>query len=197
MNIHNNGFCIPRRTRKFGGSLLCAAFILFVASKGALGSGEAALAPLDNLNMGISSSAVIDKIKSVGTNSLEPSPWDKRKKIIWRLPENSNYDSVMFLFTEKDRLYLVRFIVKKEAWSEARNLKKALFQQFGISSDAPARTKIKDQDILMHGGLKQDYSFFEYTDNKTGGKAFELYSGKVSQEDKPKKEAEDKSHSQK
>ncbi len=81
----------------------------------------------------------------------------------------------MFLFTEKDRLYLVRFDVKKEAWSEVRNLKKALFERFGISSENPGRSRIKNQDVLVYEGLKPDYSFFEFTDTKTGEKAFELY----------------------
>lgn len=156
------------------------------------------LAALENLRMGVTSSAVIDEIKSVGTHSLEPSPWDKRTKVIWRLPDNSSYDKVMFLFTEKDRLYLVRFAVRKEAWSEVRNLKKALFERFGISSaTSPTRLKIKNQDVLVYEGLKSGWGFFEFTDDKTGEKAFELYAGKVSAEDKPKKDAENKSHGQK
>jgi len=197
MNIHNNGFRIPRRMRTLGLRLLCAAFVFFLGSAPVLGGSQAALAPLDNLNMGVSSSAVIDKIKSIGTHSLEPSPWDKRQKLIWRLPDNSDYDKVMFLFTEKDRLYLVRFMVRKEAWAEARNLKKGFFEKFGISSDNPVRTRIENQDILMYEGSKQNYKFFEYTNNKTGERAFELYDRQVSLEDKPKKEAENKSQSQK
>ncbi len=84
MNCCNNGFCVPKRTLKFSQSLLCAAFIFFVSSGVVFGGGESVLAALENLSMGISSSAVIDKIKSVGTHSLEPSPWDKRKKVIWQ-----------------------------------------------------------------------------------------------------------------
>ena len=103
----------------------------------------------------------------------------------------------MFLFTEKDRLYLVRLIVKKEAWSEVRNLKKGLFDKFGIASENPGRLRIKDQDVLVYEGLKPDCSFFEFTDTKSGAKVFELYYGKISSEDKPKKDTEKKSDGQK
>jgi len=166
-----------------------------MASAVAFGAGDATLAPLENVSMGISSTAVIDKIKPVGTHSSEPSPWDKRKKVIWQLPDNSNYDKVMFLFTEKDRLYLMRFVVKKAAWSELHKVKTALLERYGISSEKPGRLRIQNQDVLVYEGLKSDYSFFEFTDTKTGEKAFELYDRKVSTEDQPKKGAKSKSES--
>ncbi len=197
MRCCNNGLCVHERTLKLSHSLVCAAFIFFMASGVVFGSDEPALAPLKDLSMGASSSTVIDKIKSVGTYSVEPSPWDKRKKVIWQLPDNSSYSNVMFLFTEKDRLSLVRFAVKKEAWPETSRLKKALFQTFRISPDNPARTRVKNQDMVMYIGLNPDYSFFEFTDIKTGDRAFEVYDGKVSAEDKPKKAAESKSGDQK
>ena len=197
MNSYNNGLHAPKRRLKLSRSLLCAAFILFVTSGVVLGKGDPAPTALENLSMGISSSALIDKIKSIGTHSMEPSPWDERKKVIWRLPADSSYDKVMFLFTQKDRLCLVRFVVKKEAWSEVPNLKKALFEMFGISLEKPGRLRVKNQDIMVYHGLKSDYSFFEFTDAKTGEKAFELYDRKVSAEDRPKKDATSKNDSRK
>ena len=87
--------------------------------------------------------------------------------------------------------------MKKEAWSEVRNLKKALFEGFGISAENPGRSRIKNMDVLVYQGLKANYSFFEFTDTTTGGKVFELYDGKISLEDKPKKDTADKSDGQK
>jgi len=168
-----------------------------MASEVAFCIGEAVPAALGDLSMGISSSAVIDKIKSVGTHSLEPSPWDKRKKVTWQLPVSSHYENVIFLFTVKDRLCLVHFTLRKESKPEIYNLKKAFMDRFGISHQNPERLRRENKDVLVYGGSKPGFLFFEITDVKTGDKAFELYDKTVSSEDNPKKDAENGSDDQK
>ncbi len=160
---------------------------VIAASGTSFGMDELIPASLKNLKMGASSSSILEMIKTVGTHSLEMSPWDKRKKVVWQIPDNRYYQNITFMFTEKDRLYLVRFTLTKEARSELRNVRQALIEQFGISSEEPGRFRIQDHDILAYESTKKEYTLLEFTDTNTSDRFFELYSRDISLEDKAKK----------
>ncbi len=140
-----------------------------------------------DLKMGSSSAEVIDKIGSVGTYSKVIDPKDQRIKLTWQVPPNNPYyENLTFGFTEKDRLYVIRFSLRPELRQNFQPLKKAFFEKFRISSEDPMKFRIKGQEMLTYipeeGG---SHTFFEFTDIKTGEKSFELFDRAINAQDKP------------
>lgn len=145
--------------------------------------------------LGASFTVVMDKIKSDGTYRTEPLPREGRRRVVWLLPKNPYYKNIMFYFTEKDRLFIIRFTLDDPTRTEAPALKKAFFKKFDFSWDNPSRLRIKDDDALLYASEKNDRVFFiECTDRNTHEKAFELFDRLVSSEDKlsqqPEKQTE-------
>jgi hypothetical protein len=137
------------------------------------------------IQMGSSAATVIESIKGRGTYTTEELPKEHRSRLIWVGSESPYYKSISFTFTEKDRLYLVRFTLNDAAIPEYPNLKKAVFKDYDFSWDKPVKLKIKDQDISLYACEKGITLFFlEFADRKTHEKAFEIFDRAISASDR-------------
>lgn len=138
-----------------------------------------------DFTMGMSEGALVEKIKNSGKMSDEESIIANRKIIKWIPPDNPYYQAVSFRFTEKNRLFLVHLLLKDEARQDAQSLKKSFFDKYKFSWEDPYRLRIKESDVILYGEGDAKFSFLDFTDVKTGAKAYELFSRVVSSEDRP------------
>ena len=127
-------------------------------------------------------------INGAGSHEVKALPLPGRKALVWTMPTNPYYKQMLFEFTEKDRLFLIRFNLKNLSFRDARGLKKALFDKYGISWETPWTMKIKDSDAQLYGPPGGgNVFFFELTNPKTGEKAMELMDVRISKDDREKK----------
>ncbi len=148
---------------------------------------------IGKINMGDSMSSVIEMVKGSGTYEAKPGTEIQRPSLEWLLPNNPYYKELSFKFTEKDRLYLMRFDLKKVSRRDLRAMKKTLFDKYGISWDDPWRLKSKGQDVLLYGPPEMGrVYYFEFSNPKTGDRAYELLERVMSAEDRPVKEKSEK-----
>lgn len=155
-------------------------------------------AQIGKIKMGDSTSSVIDIVKGSGTYEAQPATETQRPLLKWLLPNNPYYKELSFKFTEKDRLYLMRFELKKISRSDLRAMKKTLFDKYGISWDDPWRLKVKGHDVLLYGPPEMGrVYYFEFSDPKTGDKAYEVLDRVMSAEDRPAKAAAGKADHEK
>jgi hypothetical protein len=138
------------------------------------------------IEMGASTAAVTKQIQAIGTHSTEPVPKQKnRTRLVWVIPNSPLYQNVAFEFTEKDRLYLIRFTLNDAARSEYPTLKREVFKDYGFSWERPYKLRIPDKDVLTYGPEKgMTLFFFEFTNRKTHEKAFELFDRSISSTDR-------------
>lgn len=138
-----------------------------------------------DVKMGVPMSEVLAMVKGAGTHATKPLPLPDRNALVWHLPDNPNFRQVVFQFTEKDRLFLIRFDMKNVPFRDLRALKKDLFEKYGISWDSPWTMKIKENDAVLYGppSIGNIY-FFEITNPKTGEKALEIMDRAISGEDR-------------
>ena len=150
---------------------------------------------IQDIELGISSSQVIDKIKNSGEHSMSdlPSrlPNAKKMKLVWPLATNMYYKQVEFEFTEKDRLYLLRFVLHDEMRGNLTSLKKQFFEKYRISGDEPSRMRMKNNDVILYMPDHGKWSFLEMRDVTTGQKSFELFDNNVSAEDRQPPKTDD------
>lgn len=139
---------------------------------------------LKDFRMGMSESALVEKIKDSGKISNEDSIVAKRRIVTWTPSNSPYYQTVSFRFTEKSRLFIVHLILKDDARQEAQSLKKSFFDKFKFAWEDPYRLRIKESDVLLYGEGDANFSFLDFTDVKTGAKAFELFSKIISMEDR-------------
>ncbi|MFH1117609.1 MAG: hypothetical protein V1792_27130 [Pseudomonadota bacterium] len=152
-------------------------------------------AKIDKIKMGDSTSSVIGMIKGAGTYEAQPGTEIQRPLVKWLLPNNPYYKELSFKFTEKDRLYLIRFDLKKISRSDLRAMKKTLFDKYGISWDDPWRLKVKGHDVLLYGPPEMGrVYYFEFSNPKTGDRAYEVLDRVMSAEDRPAKAASGKAN---
>ncbi|MDQ7784550.1 MAG: hypothetical protein RDU20_16825 [Desulfomonilaceae bacterium] len=148
---------------------------------------------ISGIKMGDSMSAVIDMVKDSGTYESTPGTEIQRPSLTWQLPNNPYYKQMSFKFTEKDRLYLIRFDLKNITRSDLRAMKKTLFDTYGISWDDPWKLKVKGQDVLLYGPPEMGrVYYFEFFEPKTGERAYELLERVMSAEDRPVKKKDEK-----
>ncbi|MEW6138181.1 MAG: hypothetical protein AB1733_08115 [Thermodesulfobacteriota bacterium] len=138
-----------------------------------------------DVKMGVPMAEVLAMVKDAGTHVTKPLPLPDRNALVWHLPDNPNFRQVVFQFTEKDRLFLIRFDMKNVPFRDLRALKKDLFEKYGISWDSPWTMKIKENDAVLYGppSIGNIY-FFEITNPKTGEKALEIMDRAISGEDR-------------
>ena len=192
MQVFLNLSHVPRRIPLMTISVV-ACLLWHVASTTSFGLDEVLPSQIKDLKMGSSSSAGYRQDWIRGHHSKEVDPKDQRMKLTWQVPDSPYYQNLIFGFTEKDRLYLIRFSLRQELRHEFQPLKKAFFDKFRISSEHPMKLRIKGQDVLMYMPEKGgSYTFFEFTDVKTGEKWFELFNRDISLQDKPTQTKEDK-----
>jgi hypothetical protein len=144
---------------------------------------------LEDVQLGMSSSQVLDKIKNSGEHSITPIAKGKRTKIVWPLAANMYYKQVEFEFTEKDRLYLMRFVLNKELRWNLTSLKKQLFDKYHISWEDPGRMRVRDNDVIVYAPDQGKLNFFELRDVKTGQKSFEIFNQFISGQDRQRPKA--------
>jgi hypothetical protein len=180
----------PFNPRKFKTTTIVLATLVIVslAPLGSLAQKDFLPPEIQDIELGISSSQVIDKIKNSGEHSMSdfPSrlPDAKRMKLTWPLANNMYYKQVEFEFTEKDRLYLLRFLLNDEMRWNLTSLKKQFFDQYSISWDDPSRMRMKNNDVILYIPDKGKLHFFEMRDVATGQKSFELFDRNASAEDR-------------
>jgi len=141
---------------------------------------------IKDVKMGASMSSVISMIKGRGSHEEKPLPMPQRKALVWTPQVSRYYNQVQFHFTEKDRLFLIRFNLKNISFQDLRALKKDLFEKYGISWDAPWSLQIKENDVLLYGPPEAGrIYYFELSNPKTGEKSIELLDKVISKEDRP------------
>ncbi|MBI5570583.1 MAG: hypothetical protein HY914_11620 [Desulfomonile tiedjei] len=169
--------------------LLTVLILALVTTAGSVGLtyAESSIMPdaIKAVRMGDSTQAVSDRIQGLGSLTKEPIIKENRSKIVWELPENPSYKNVTFQFTEKDRLYLIRFALTDAALTNYHAIKKNVFSEFDFSWEAPYKLRIKDDDIILYGPEKgMTLYYLEFTNRKTHEKIFELFNRPVSGEDR-------------
>ncbi len=148
---------------------------------------------IKDFSMGLSAESVIRKIKGSGTHTTEPVVAENRSKLVWTPARSPYYKEVIFQFTEKDRLFQIRFNLTAPARSNATDLKKAFFELYDFYRENPMRLRVKDSDITIYGPGKNKHEFLlEFTDRNTGQKSFELFDRDISASDRPVQPKADK-----
>ncbi len=137
-----------------------------------------------DLELGITLSQVIDRIKDSGTHSMIPIAKGMRKKLIWPLANSLYYKRVEFEFTEKDHLYLMRFVLNDELRWNLTSLKKQFFDRYHISWEHPGRFRAKNNDVIVYVPAEGKYNFFELRNVATGENSFELFNQFISAQDR-------------
>ena len=196
-------------------AFMMVALFLVVAVLGSstpsLGSQDFFPREIQGLEMGSDYTAVIERIKDSGTYTMEEVPKgprcqlvlglptgslmrrvvirdQKRTQLVWTPPPGSYYQTVTFLFTEKRRLYLIRFALA-DSRRDGLKLKKSFFDKFEFPEETPMRLTRTHSDILLYGPAKSKDFFFEFTDTRTGQKSFELFRREISGQDRPLRKA--------
>jgi hypothetical protein len=150
---------------------------------------------IQDVQLGMPSSQVIDMIKNSGEHSTSdhPSrlPNAKRMKLVWPLASNRYYKQVEFEFTEKDRLYLLRFVLNDEQKWNLTSLKKQFFDKYSISWEDPGRMRRGNLDVILYIPDQGKWHFFEIRDVTTGQKSFELFDRSVSAQDRQPPKTDD------
>jgi len=166
--------------------VLFAALVTMAGSAGLTFAEPSAIPDaIKEVKMGDSTQAVSDRISGLGSLTKEPITKENRSKIIWAMPENPSYKSVTFQFTEKDRLYLIRFALTDAARTNYHTLKKNVFSEFDFSWEAPYKLRVKNDDIVLYGPEKgMSLYFLEFTNRKTHEKIFELFNRPISSDDR-------------
>ncbi len=178
---------VPLNPRKFQiiAIVYAALVVMSSAPTSSLAQNDFLPPEIQNIQLGISSSQVLDMIKNSGEHTTEPiAKAPKRTKIVWPLANNMYYKQVEFEFTEKDRLYLLRFILNDELKWNLTSLKKQFFDKYSISWDDPGRMRVKNYDVILYIPDQGKWHFFEMRDVGTGQKSFELFDRKVSAQDR-------------
>jgi hypothetical protein len=140
---------------------------------------------IKGVTMGASKESVIAKIKGSGTYTTSHIEKENRTRVTWVPAKDQYYSDVVFQFTEKDRLYLIRFNLYPAMRSKAAELKQAFFRLFGYYEEHPMRLRVKNSEVLLYGpGEAKDF-LLEYTDRTTGQKGFEMFDRQVSGSDRP------------
>jgi hypothetical protein len=141
---------------------------------------------IKNLRMGSSTAAVTDIIKSMGTFSAEPIANENRTMLVWARQDLPYYKNIAFQFTEKDRLYLIRFTLNDSAKADYHSLKRSVFKDYDFSWERPQKLRLPTREMLLYGPEKgMELYFIEFTDKKSHEKSFELFNRSISSEDRP------------
>jgi len=171
--------------------MLSTVSLLFVLVFMITGTAHALLDPIppqiNGVTMGASKDTVIEKIKGSGTYSSAPIEKEDRFRVIWLPANDPYYAEVVFQFTEKDRLYMIRFNLHPAMRSKSAELKQGFFRMFEYYEENPMRMRVKDSDVLLYGPGKAKDFLLEYTDRTTGQKGFEIFDRIVSGSDRPQR----------
>ena len=176
--------------------MIIGLFILGLASCG--GEPEGFLpAPLTDLTPGESSKAILAKIGTVGKiDATEPNKFGRRK-VTWKVPISPYFKRIEMEFTEKDRMYLARFVMKDEVRMDVKTVKQKLFDRYKISWEDPNHFSRGNTDVLVYAPeLGSPYTAFEMTDTLGGEKSIEIFSTSISGADRPAEKPKSKEQGQ-
>ncbi len=162
-------------------SIVAACLALFFAAN-ALAVENPIPKEISEINMGSSLQSVQEKLNSPGATHVDSKT--RRPKLIWTMPEESYYKDIEFQFTEKDRLFLIHFVLKGTRRDDFQELKKAFMNKYNVSWDEPMRMRIRDSDVLFYEPEKGDVWFLEFTDKNNGDKAIELFDKRILAQDR-------------
>jgi hypothetical protein len=138
-----------------------------------------------DLRMGSSTAAVVEKIKSLGTHNTEQLQKENRSMLTWHRPDTPSYKDIEFQFTEKDRLYLIRFVLSDAARTDYHAMKRTVFKDYNFSWERPQKLALPNREMLLYGPEKgMELFFIEFTDKKTHAKSFELFDRSISASDR-------------
>ncbi len=171
-------------------------FMLGLASCG--GEPEGFLpAPLTDLTPGESSKEIMARIGTVGKiDTTEPNKFGRRK-VTWKMPISPYFKRIEMEFTEKDRMYLARFVLKDEVRMDVKTVKQKLFDRYKISWEDPNHFGRGNTDVLVYAPeLGSHYTAFEMTDTLGGEKSIEIFSTNISGADRPPETAKSKEQGQ-
>jgi hypothetical protein len=139
-----------------------------------------------DIDMGASSAWLRDRIKNSGTHTDAPLARPNRIKITWAPNGNPYYSQLEFFFTEKDRLYLMRFALNEESRWNINALKKQFLDKFHVSSEEPRKFRIGDKDMISYApGSGGTNHLFEVSEVGTGKKFLEIFERTIDRVDRP------------
>jgi hypothetical protein len=172
-------------SRSVGAGLVLATLFLVPFTDVVYAQGNPIPTEIKNLQMGSSTNAVVAMIKTSGTHTSMPVEKENRTLLLWEHPSLPYYKDIGFQFTEKDRLYLIRFTLKDAARADYHSLKKTVFKDYDFSWDKPWKRILPDREMLLYAPEKgQELYFIEFTDRKTHEKSFELFNRLISAADR-------------
>jgi hypothetical protein len=146
---------------------------------------------IKDVAMGASMASVAELIAGSGAVSQAGEKTKKRPKLIWTPLEHPHYQTIEFNFTEKDRLFLIRYNLKEGPRKTFQDVKKAFFNLYKFQRDDPMRIKVEGNDALLYDRPENSYIyFFEITDRRTGNKSIELMERSISAQDRAKPQPE-------
>jgi hypothetical protein len=194
MNL--NHLC-RRRTTYFSVMYVGVFALILVFYSNAFSQNDPLPKEIRELKMGDSSAGVIEKISKSGSYTKGEQGSQGRLKLNWLPSENPNFKDLTFTFTEKDRLCLIRFNLKDAEKDQIQALKRSFFDSQHFLWDEPLKMKVKDDSILLYIKESGPEAFFDFSNGKTGERAFELFNRAISVEDKPQKVRQEEPGSQK
>jgi hypothetical protein len=147
---------------------------------------------IKNLAMGASMASVKEMLNGSGGVVTGVSQDKRGPEITWTPTANPYYQTIDFDFTEKDRLYIVRYNLKEAPREEYHRVKKAFFDLYKFDRENPGRLKLRGNDTLVYDRPANSNTYlFEITDQKTGSKSIEIFERSMSAQDKPQKQSEE------
>ncbi len=151
-----------------------------------LGLPQSVPSKIADLKTGVSQAELMKRLSGEDDITTEPSKEKRGPVVTWKLANSPYYEKVSFRFTEKDRLFLIRFALKSSAREQFAALKEDFFGKYDFSPEKPFHLRRQDDDILLYGPNSGATLFFlEFTNTKTGKKWYEVFNRVVSGEDRP------------
>jgi hypothetical protein len=139
---------------------------------------------LKDLKMGVGPEKIKKRIEGAGKYTVEKVNKAGRTKISWKPLISRSFDQIEFEFTEKNRLYLVRFYLIDSLRFRSRKVKDDFLHHFNISPEDPGRYRIKGKDIVLYIPNEHSPHLFEFTDAHLARKWFEVFNRDVSAKDR-------------
>ncbi|MFC1835389.1 hypothetical protein ACFL2Q_11750 [Thermodesulfobacteriota bacterium] len=143
---------------------------------------------IEEMQFGMSSSQLVDKIKASGEHGLVPHPRRKGAKILtWTPKGNPFYEQIQFQLTEKDRLFVVRFALKGLIGADAKSLRSSFLNRFGISPENPGNMKFRRSHAVIYSAKGKGPYLLDVTDVVSNKRRIEIFHKPISDEDRPKR----------
>jgi hypothetical protein len=140
-----------------------------------------------HIKTGMSQNDVVQAVSGSGSHTIEEKI---RPKLTWKMPRNPYYDNVEFLFTEKDRLFMIRYNTSGINRDRYQDIKKSFFELYDFSWEDPMKLKVGGNDALFYSPndhAKSALFYLEITDKQTAAKSIELFNRGISAEDRAPK----------